>query len=156
MERSKIVMGKLEMVLHLADERDIGFCYELMCHNMRGLFDRNTQEKWSRDKFKSGFKPNRVTMVEHKNMPIGFFDYELVEDELYCHNIQLSEDYQNGIGTQIIRLIEQVARDCGASAVIGKVFYENSKMINWLQRQGYNLNKKIEQENSYWLRKNLE
>jgi len=154
-ESNVVLLGGLELALRLADERDMGFCYELMSHNMRDLFDRNIQGKWSRAKFKSGFKPDRITIIEHENMPVGFFDYELVGDDIYCHNIQLSEDYQNGVGTQIIGLIEQVARDRGAKAIIGKVFSENSKMTNWLQRYGYKLDKKIEQENSYWVRRDL-
>ena len=159
MEEEKInkgVVRSLELGLRVADRRDIGFCYELMSHNMKDLFDRNTKERWSRTKFKSGYKPSRIIIVEHEGMPIGFYDYELVEDELYWHNIQLSEDYRNGVGNKIIELIEQSAQDCGAKAIIGKVFAENSRIIKWLQKLGYSLDKRIEEENSYWVRKELE
>ena len=155
-ELRKILISGLELVLRSADERDIGFCYELMNHNMKDLFDRNTQEKWSRTKFKSGFKTDRITIVEHEEMSVGFYDYEVVGEELYCHNVQLSEDYQNGIGTKIIGLIEQTARDNRVRAIIGKVFSENLRIIKWLQKLGYEINGKIEQENSYWVRKNLD
>lgn len=154
-ESNVVLLGGLEVTLRLADERDMGFCYELMSHNMKDLFDRNAQERWSRAKFKSGFKPNRITIIEHENMPVGFFDYELCGDNLYWHNVQLSEDYcQKGLGIQITRLVEQAARDCGISVIVGKVFSENLRIISWLQRCGYYTDKKIEQENSYWVRKN--
>ena len=129
-EPNRILISELELALRPADESDIGFCYELMSHNMKVLFDKNTQERWSRTKFKSGFKPNRITIVEHERMPIGFYDCEFVDDKLYWYNIQLSEDYRNGVGTQIIKLIEQSARNYGAKALIGKVFVENSKPKN--------------------------
>ena len=154
-ELGRILVSGLELTLRPADERDIGFCYELMNHNMRDLFDRNTQERWSRIKFKSGYKSNRIKILEHDGMPIGFYDYELIGDELYWRNIQLSEDYRNGVGTNILQLIEQSAMDCGAKAIIGKVFRENSRIIKWLQKHGYGLDKQIEEENSYWVRKDL-
>ncbi len=154
-EPSRILVSGLELALRPADERDIGFCYELMSHNMKLLFDKNTQERWSRDKFRSGFKPNRITIVEHERMPVGFYDYELVGDELYWHNIQLSEDYRNGVGTKIIELLGQTAKNYGANAMIGKVFAENLEVIKWLQKFGYNLDERIEEENSYWVRKDL-
>jgi len=151
----KIVVGGLELALRPADERDMGFCYELMGHNMRVLFDRNTQEGWSRVKFRSGFNPNRITIVEHEGMSIGFYDYEIIEDELYWHNVQLSEDFQIGVGTRIFRLVEQAARRFGAEAIIGKVFFENSRAIQWIQRFGFQIDEIIENENSYWMRKYL-
>ena len=101
------------------------------------------------------YNPIEVNFVLWENMPIGFFDCELVGDKLYLHNLQLSEDYQKGTGTQILGLMEQVARDYGAKAIIGKVFSERSKIINWLQRYGYKLDIKIEQENSYYVRREL-
>lgn len=152
---STISIGKLELSLRTADERDIGFCYELMSHNMKDLFDRNTEEKWSRARFKSGFKQSRIIIVEHKEMSIGFYDYEIINDKLYLHNIQLSEDYRIGIGTQIMDLLEQKARKCNIKNVIAKVFSERLKVIEWLQKQGYIIDKKIEQENSYWIKKDL-
>ena len=155
-EEREISVNGLELDLRPADERDIDFCYELMHYNMRDLFDRNTQEKWSRVKFRTGFKPDRITIVEHEGMSVGFYDYGVVGEELYLHNVQLSEDYQTGIGTKIISLIEQTARDTGSRAIIGKVFSENSRIIEWLQRFGYEIDGKIEQENSYWVRKNLD
>lgn len=154
-EQNRIRVNELEFALRPADEGDIGFCYELMSHHMKVLFDKNTPERWSRMKFRSGFKPHRITIVEHERMPVGFYDCELVGDELYWHNIQLSEDYQNGVGTQIIELLEQTAENYGAHVIIGKVFAENSGVIKWLQKFGYNLDKRIEEENSYWVRKDL-
>jgi RimJ/RimL family protein N-acetyltransferase len=153
---TRVVASGLELVLRPADDRDIGFCYELMSHNMRSLFDKNTQEKWSRTKFKHGYEPHRIRVIEHDEMPVGFYDYELVGDQLYWHNVQLSEDYRKGIGTRILELIERSARDCNAKAIIGKVFTENSRIIKWLQKNGYVLDKQIEEENSYWVKKDLE
>lgn len=152
----KIVVGRLKLALRPADERDASFCYELMSHNMRELFNKNTDERWSRAKFKSGFKLERVTLIEHDGMSIGFYDCEIVGDKLYWHNIQLSEDYQRGIGTRIGELIEQTALDKRARVVYGKVFSDNSRIINWLQNLGYRIDERIEQENSYWVKKDLE
>ncbi len=156
-DKKVITVTGLELHLRPADKKDLVFCYELMSHNMKAFFDNNTQEKWSRAKFMSGFKPDRITVIEHERMPIGFYDHEMVGDELYFHNVQLSEDYQKyGIGTQIFNLVEQKARNYGARAMIGKVFAENSKMIEWVQKFGYKLHERIEHENSYWVRKDIE
>src|SRR3989304_1900849 len=107
-KRNRMLVSELELSLRPAEERDMGFCYELMNHNMKVLFDRSTAEKWSRVKFRFGFKPDRITIVESEGMSVGFYDYEIVKDELYLHNLQLSEDYQNKLfGSKISGLIEQ-------------------------------------------------
>jgi len=145
----------LELTLRPADERDMSFCYELMCHNMKSLFDKNTKDGWSREKFRLGFDSSRITVVEDEKMSIGFYDLEIVEDELYCHNLQLSIDFQIGVGIKIIELLEKIAIESGAKSIVGKVFSENSRAMKLLQILGYNLDKNIEEENSYWIRKDL-
>ncbi len=153
--RSLNIPRGLELTLRQADERDTSFCYELMCHNMKNLFDKNTEDGWSREKFKSGFVSSRITIIEHEGMSVGFYDYELIGDELYCHNIQISQDYQIGIGTKIIRLFEKIAVESKARAIYGKVFSENSRVISWLQRLSYSICKNIENENSFLMRKEV-
>jgi len=155
--RSKeMVVSGSKLTLRQADFRDTSFCYELMSHNMKELFNRNLEEKWSRKKFVGGFDLKRIKIIEHKGMSVGFFDCEMIGDKLYWHNIQISEDYQNGVGTKTVKLIEQMARNNYIEIIFGKVFCENLKIINWLQKFGYKIDEKIEKENSYWVKKKLD
>lgn len=151
----RIVIGDLELVLRPADARDLSFCYELMSHNMKDLFNRNTQEKWSRVKFKSGFKPERITIVGHDGMSIGYYDYEILGDQLYWHNIQISDDFQIGVGSRVVGLLEKAAEMAGAKVITGKVFCDNLRIVRWIQGLGFQVDGIIEEENSYWMKKYL-
>ena len=151
----RIVANGLDLILRPCSFTDQGFIYELMRNHMEDMFNRNTPEDWSRAKFRQGFNPDRIVILEHEGMSIGFLDYEKRRDELYLHCIQLSGDYQTGIGNSLLLWIEQEARKQGAKAIIGKVFLDNERIIKWLNPLGFNIFSEIPEENSYWIRKEL-
>jgi RimJ/RimL family protein N-acetyltransferase len=155
MELQTIVVNDLELRLRPCSLTDQGFVYELMRHHLEDFFDRNTVEGWSRTKFRQGFDPERIVIVEHDGMPVGFFDYEIIGEEVYWHNVQLSGDYQIGIGGRIANLIESEAKNRGAREIFGKVFSDNERVIKWVRRLGFEISREIPEENSYVVRKEL-
>jgi len=126
-------IGNLEVQLREATLEDRGFVYELMHSSLAKCFDKFTQEKWSRRKFRQGYKPNRITIVEHEGMPIGFYDIEIVGSDVYVHNFHLSKDYRNGFGIQLMQYLDDKLRGMGLSYSKAKIF-NNSKMILVLKR----------------------
>ena len=156
MELQTIVVNDLELHFRPCSLTDQGFVYELMRHHLEDFFNRNTMEGWSRAKFRQGFDPERIVIIEHDGMPVGFFDYEVTGYEAYWHNIQLSRDYQGrDIGIKIAHLIEKGAREDGARSIKGKVFRDYGKMVNWVGRLGFKIVREIPEENSYVVRKEL-
>jgi ribosomal protein S18 acetylase RimI-like enzyme len=156
MELQTIVVNDLELHLKPCSLADQGFIYELMRHHLEDSFNRNTEEGWSRTKFRQGFDPERIVVVEHDGMPVGFFDYELTGNEAYWRNIQLSGDYQGrNIGVKIAHLIEEGAREDGARSIKGKVFRDNRGIVNWVERLGFKIVREVPGENSYVVRKEL-
>ena len=71
----KLKLEDIEMELRPCAEADIGFVYELMYNGLGKLFNKHTKEKWSRSKFKKTFNPNKITVFEHEDMPIGFIHF---------------------------------------------------------------------------------
>jgi len=153
----RILINGLELMLRPAEERDIGFVYELMRHHLEDSFNQ-IPEKWSRKKFKEGYKPDRITIIEHANRQIGFFDIEVLDNQLYFHNLHIFGDYQGrGIGTYLLRYIECGAKKHGASSIRGKVFKSNSKLLNHLlRRRGYIIVEELPEEKSFLVKKDLE
>ncbi|MHA1872828.1 MAG: GNAT family N-acetyltransferase [Candidatus Heimdallarchaeaceae archaeon] len=148
MEQTLEVQG-LEVKLRICTQEQIGFVYELMQQNLRRYFDQ-TPEGWSRQKFKKGFHPERITILEHNEMPVGFYDFELTGNFLYIHNVHLSHDYQNrGIGTRVISYLKETAQANSISHLRTKVFKENSRAFHWLQRCGFEITSELLEENSY-------
>ena len=145
---SELTIGGLEVSLRKATPNDQGFVYELMHSSLARCFDAFTQEKWSRKKFKQGYKPDRITIVEHEGMPIGFYDIEIVGREAYVHNLHVSKDYRNGFGIQLMRYLDTELKNKRFGSSKAKVFNE-CKMIPILKRLfGYKELRQVPEENS--------
>ena len=134
---NKLAVSGLELVLRRSDSKDIGFVYELMRHHLERFFSQ-ISEGWSRKRFKIGYKPERITIIEHEDMPIGFYDLEILNGLAYVHNLHISRDYQGrNIGPVLISYIETESRNSGASYIKAKIFQENEKFLRFLKRKGY-------------------
>jgi ribosomal protein S18 acetylase RimI-like enzyme len=143
-----VTIGDLELTLRSCRQDDIGFVYELMRCYLEEPFNRFTSEKWSRKRFKEGFCPERITIVEHEGMPIGFYDLEMGE-AAYVHNLHLSGDYKGkGVGPKFIDYVLSEAFRDGASTIKAKVFLSNDKMIRFLTQHGFIIEQSLPQENS--------
>jgi GNAT superfamily N-acetyltransferase len=154
--RNIIAVGDLEIVARPCQSEDIGFVYELMYHNMGDFFNKYAKEGWSRQKFKQGFTPERITLFEHEEMPVGFLDVELNERVAYWHNIQLSEDYRRrNIGLRLVDFLEEKAFREGVSRIKGKVFKENRFLNVLTRRMSYDIIQEIPEENSVLVEKHL-
>lgn len=128
---------------------DALFTYNLMKSQMAHYFE-SIPEGWSEEKYWQGFNPVRITILEHKGQAVGFFDYEVLNDELYLHNIQLTPEYQGkGIGREVVSYVKKIARNKNLTRITGKVFKTNIKSCNLLHRSGFAVQKDLVEENSY-------
>ena len=139
-----------------ATTQDIGFVYELMRRHMEERFQQ-IPEGWSRKKFKQGYDPDRITIIQHEDMPIGFFDAEHIQDKLYVHNLHISDDYKGkGIGRAIIQKIEKKAIENNIPKIKAKIFVENERFLRFLlHKMQYKVVQELPDENSYLIEKGL-
>jgi len=75
-EEKLVEVNGLDLKLRSCKIEDQGFIYELM-RNYLGKYFNSIPEGWSRQKFREGFFIERITIIEHNEMPIGFFDQEV-------------------------------------------------------------------------------
>src|SRR3989344_1908491 len=150
MNEQEAIIGKLHLSLRGADKRYEPFVYELMHSSLGDFFDRNTEEGLSRVKFRQGFHPRRVTIIEHEGMPVGFFDFEKARETAIFHTQCISEDYRGrGLVFLINRLVIQEAKSLGAKRIRGKIFKDSPISLAICRRFGYNLSADLPKENSY-------
>jgi len=155
-ENEALDMENIHLNLRRADYRDIGFTYELMHCCLGSYFRRNTQEGWSRQKFREGYCPERIIIIEHEGMPIGFIDVEYRENEAFFHNFELAEDYRKGfLGIKLAKHFLERARLNGAERASAKVFTNNRCLILF-RRLGFEITNMIEEENTFVISKVLE
>ena len=149
----KIVAVKgLELALRPANMQDIGFCYELMRNSLESDFNLYTSEGWSREKFKQGYRPERITILEHEGMPVGFYDLEVTPEYAYIHNVHISGDYQEKIGLFAITNPIREAKKQGVPYIKAKTFMDKEKLVRVLERRfGWVIKAQIPEENSYLL-----
>ncbi len=148
MEQQINISNNLEVKLRTATESDKGFIYELMRNHLQSYFDKYTQEKWLRIKFKERFNPKQIGIIEHDNMSVGFFEYYQKEDYLYFAHLHISHDYQRkSIGTEILRLVKEEATSKNLNLKC-KVFKENKRCLNGLKMRGFTPSAEIPEENS--------
>ena len=152
----KIEIGKLELKLRQCEKHDIGFVYELMCSAIGDLFARYTQEGWSRKKFKTKFSPEKIIIIEHENMPIGFLYFKKNENEIYWGGFYLSKDYrEREIGTNVTEYFLNKFREEGIRAIYGKIFKANKQSLSLVEKLGFFIEGEIPEESSYIVKRYL-
>lgn len=136
-----------------AAESDRKVVYSLMERNMADYFQRFTPEGWSREKFDTGFKPERITICEEDGKVVGFYDADFGKEALYVRNVQVERGFRP-ISSVFVQRIEEEARKRGLKSVKGKVFKSNPA-VRLFKRFGYEVTGEIESEHTYWMRKVL-
>ena len=154
----KLKVGDLEIVLREGTQEDRQFVYQLMKFNLEEKFRRYLPEGLSDEKFDMGFKSDRITILEHEGVPIGFLDLEFRGEEAWTHNLHVSREYEGRfIGMAVLRYMERMAVERGAKIWRAKVFKENYRWINMLvERAGAKIIADLPEEHSYILGKDLE
>ena len=135
---------------------DRSFVYNILKENMQEYFDNFLPEGWSDKKFSEGFDPDRIRIFQDEGRRVGFIDVEAKGESLYVHNIQTEGLYAaNGIFLK--KIVENEAKKRGLSKIIGKVFSENKKAINFFKVCEYSIRKdsKLEKESSFWVEKEI-
>lgn len=146
-------IGNLEVELRGAKNEDIGFVYELMHSSLGQYFEKFTPERWSREKFKQGYIPSRITIIEHEGMPIGFFDVEINGQEAYIHNLEVSDDYRNGFGIQLMKYLDSDLRKKSLSSLKAKIFQTSRMNLILKKLFGFYDAQEIPEESSTVVRK---
>ena len=147
----KLQIG-LELSIRRCKEEDACFVHDLMKNQMKEYFE-SISEGWSEERYWRGYAPERITIIEHEKKPVGFFDYEIRNDELYMHNLQLiSEYHRKGIGREVISYVKKIACNANIHQIIGKVFKTNKESCNLSKRAGCTIQKDLVEENSYLVR----
>lgn len=156
--KSLVVDSRTDLVLRFCKEEDKSFVYELMRHYLETPFNQLTPEGWSRAKFKQGFNSSRITIIEHDDMSVGFFDIEFQDTEAYVHNLHLSGDYQREYnGIRILNFIEKSALERGMVSIKMKVFKDKNQHLNILTNKlGYHIFQDVPEEHSFFIKKYLE
>jgi GNAT superfamily N-acetyltransferase len=79
--------------------------------------------------------------------PLGFCGYEQLRDELKLHKLYLEvEEHGRGLGSMLLRHVEEEARRRGAAKVVLGVNRFNEKAIRAYQRNGYRIREPLKTE----------
>ncbi len=139
-----------------AAESDREILYSIMSKNMSDYFQRFTSEGWSREKFDTGFRPERITICEKDGKVVAFYDVDLIRQNasaLYVRNVQVVPG-SKPISGVLLQRIEEEARMRGLKLMRGKVFGSNPA-IRIFSRLGFQVVEEIESEHSYWMEKTV-
>lgn len=106
-------------------ERDGQFIRELTKENCYDYL--NNTIGWNENRHGQEPKfPERYLMLFHKNDRIGFLSWRSQPDCLYLHTLQLIQQYRGqGIGTQLIGFVEDIARNKAKNKIQLRAIYGN-------------------------------
>ncbi|HIH31683.1 TPA: GNAT family N-acetyltransferase [Candidatus Woesearchaeota archaeon] len=139
----------LELSIRQCELEDANFIHDLMRNNMMRYFE-SIPERWCEKKYWKCYAPERIIIVEYEKKPVGFFDYEMDNNELYIHNIQIIPKYQlRGIGRSIVNYLKEIAKNENIKHIKGKVFKENIDSYNLMQKSGFIIKEDLVNEKSY-------
>lgn len=137
-----------------AVQSDGEFLYAMMEKNMADYFQRFTADGWSRERFDSGFKPERITVCEEDKKIVAFYDIDSMgADTVYLRNMQVKRGTKPVLSLLLER-IEQAAREAGKKSIRAKVFKTNPA-FRLARRHGFEILADIDEESSYWIEKSI-
>jgi ribosomal protein S18 acetylase RimI-like enzyme len=104
---------------------DFDFVYTLIRENLESYFEKYWGG-WNDKIFREGLATGIIKIVEVNGQKIGLIHYGFVSDHVYIYNIQLDKLHRNkGIGTQLLRTIEEEVRKKKYYKIQLKVFKSN-------------------------------
>lgn len=143
----KIKLPNATIITREAKWTDYNYCYRLARRNMFPYYQKHTIE-WSPKNYRENFNIHNITIIELNNRRIGFFKFEIRQDNWYLADLQISR-YQRGkgIGKYVMSYIESIATKNTNNLIRLSVFIDNPA-VEFYKKIGYKI---IENKNSKYL-----
>ena len=99
--------------------------FGLMKLNMQSLFEERNGP-WDDEKIRKNFIGHNCILVKRKGSVAGFSFYELKENEIYIHTLQISPEYQHRtMGGQFFKWFRNLAASTNSNAISCRVYDSN-------------------------------
>jgi ribosomal protein S18 acetylase RimI-like enzyme len=135
-KRQEIIVNKHMFIIRAAENSDYDFIFALLKENMLAAFEKHWGS-WNEKSFGENYHKEHMRVIEHNNERIGYIDFKFKNDCGYLNNIQLSTKIRDkGLGTYIMRMLEQETLNRGQKRICLKVFKDN-RAIKLYERLGY-------------------
>ena len=132
----EIVIGHNTFILRGAEDDDYEFIFNLLKENMLESFNRNWGY-WNEQSFEKTHRKETIRIICYENSRIGYIDFKFKQDCGYINDIQISEKFRGkGLGTYIMKLLEQETINHGLKRICLKVFKDNNA-VQLYKRLGY-------------------
>ncbi|MFA6072913.1 MAG: GNAT family N-acetyltransferase [Candidatus Woesearchaeota archaeon] len=136
-----IIINNHIFILRNAEDKDYNFVYNLLKENMLESFIKNWGS-WNEKSFEENYHKENIQIIEYQNASenssIGYIDFKFKKDCGYINNIQLISKIRGiGLGTQIMKLLEQETTNHGLNKIRLKVFKDNLA-LNLYKKLNYN------------------
>jgi ribosomal protein S18 acetylase RimI-like enzyme len=136
----EIIINEQKFILRAAQDSDFDFIFNLLKDNMLESFNRHWGF-WNEKSFEKTHRKDNIRIIEYKNseslISAGYIDFKFKPDCGYVNDIQISEKFKGkGIGTYIMKLVEQETLNHGLNRICLKVFKDN-RAVELYKRLGY-------------------
>jgi len=135
-KRQEIIINNYKFILRDSENDDYQFILDLLKENMLESFNRNWGF-WNEESFRKTHHKETIRIIEYENVNIGYVDFKFKKDCGYVNDIQLTAKMTGiGLGTYIMKMLEQETLDYNLKRICLKVFKDN-KAVTLYQRLGY-------------------
>jgi len=137
-KEQEIVIDGHSFILRDSEDSDYDFIFNLLIENMLESFQKHWGG-WNDKSFKDTHRKEHIRIIEYKNLCVGYVDFKFKSYCGYVNDIQLSEKVRGkGLGTYLMKLLEQETLDHGLKRICLKVFKDN-KAVQLYKRLGYKI-----------------
>lgn len=141
-----MILGKLKV--RLCQAEDLYFVHDLLKENMARLMFEQWGRKWDSESFWRKIKPEDITIIEYDAERVAFFQSFDDKGALHLLNIDVAKGFQNrGIGTHMLSLVEEKAREAGMPKIFLEVIPHNPSRYLYT-RYGF---KKVGMRDGCWV-----
>jgi len=135
-DKQEIIVNEQSFILRLATNDDFSFILNLLKENMLESFQKHWGE-WNEASFEKTHRLEHIRIIDFEDFSVGYIDFKFKVDCGYVNDIQLSSKVRGiGLGTYIMKLVEQETLDHELKRVCLKVFKDN-RVVKLYEKLGY-------------------
>jgi len=130
------IINKYDFILRKAEDNDYDFIFNLFKENMLESFQKHFGS-WNEKSFGENYHQKNIRIIECENSSVGYVEFKFKDDYGYLISVQLLEKIRGkGLGTQIMKILEQETLNHGLNKIHLKVF-KDSRAVKLYERLEY-------------------
>lgn len=80
----------------------------------------------------------KIIVAEQRNKIVGVVEFCIDDDKIYLENLIVAQGFRNnGIGSLLLEMVKDHAKDLGIEKINIKIYYYDGKIVQFYEKNGF-------------------